>query len=57
MVFKGKQTDETVAFVNNDTPCVGSPEDTVKFYTLGDGSPNNKVKDFALMGVSLRDNV
>ena len=46
-----------MAFVNNDTPCVGSPEDTVKFYTLGDGSPNNKVKDFALMGVSLRDNV
>ena len=51
MDYSGTIIDETVAFINTNTPHGGSPEDTVKVYTLSGSSPYNKVKDFLLMGV------
>ena len=45
--LKGKMADKTVTLFKTYKPCGGSPEDTVKVYVLGIGSPYNIVKVYS----------
>ena len=55
--FKVKLNNETVTFFKNNRPCGGSPEDTVKAYTLRGGTPQNKAKVYISIGGSPRENL
>ena len=57
MMFLGGGTDANDIFFNNNTPNVGLPEDTVKFYTPVGGSPYNNVNVCTRIVGSTKDNV
>ena len=49
--------DKTVNFIKTNTPRGVPTEETVEVYTIGSGSPHNKVKDYAPVGGLPRNDV